>query len=326
MTTDLPKKPRPSGFRKKSANPDSSSVRHGYVKSFDNTKLFFSIEGKGKPIVFCYGLVCSSLHWTYQIDYFKRSHKAVWFDYRGHNNSETPVDLKSLTLENLARDLGSVLDELKIDNAVLLGHSMGVNVVLDFYKKNPKRVAGLILANGTAQRPLETILRHNALQSLFKGLRRAYETAPDLVTILWRMQRNAPFTRTLIKILGFNPHLAAPEDVNLYLKEVSEMDPAIFLNLIENYDNYDATSWLHTIKCPTLVIAGRSDKIIPLEQQELLHQLIPNSQLEVVFHGSHCPQMDLPDQVNLRIEKFLSSINYGLSANPTMETASLSTV
>src|SRR4051812_48216511 len=110
MQIQMPLKPRPKGARKKGVAErpradDRPPVTHGYIKSFDGTKLFYSTEGKGKPLIFCYGLVCSSLHWTYQIDHFERTHQTVWFDYRGHQNSETPKDLKSMTIENIARDL-----------------------------------------------------------------------------------------------------------------------------------------------------------------------------------------------------------------------------
>ena len=81
-------------------------------------------------------------------------------------------------------------------------------------------------------------------------------------------------------------------------------------HLIENYDHVDCTSWLHEIKKPTLIIAGEEDKVVPIELQELMAQLIPGSLLERVKHGSHCAQMDLPDLVNLKIEKFLAEINY----------------
>ena len=68
--------------------------------------------------------------------------QTIWFDYRGHNNSETPRDLRSLTVETLARDLGIILDELGIKEPVpLLGHSMGVNTVLEFYRQQPDRVS-----------------------------------------------------------------------------------------------------------------------------------------------------------------------------------------
>jgi pimeloyl-ACP methyl ester carboxylesterase len=316
MSLDLPTKPRPPGARKKSAaqrlrgSGDRPPVTHGYVKGFDGTKLFYSTEGKGKPLVFCYGLVCSSLHWTYQIEHFQKTHQAVWFDYRGHQNSEVPKDLKSLTVGNIARDLGTVLDELGIQEAVLLGHSMGVNAVLEFYRQQPHRVAGMVLANGTAKRPLETLFRSNALQSAFHLLSKAYRKSPELVSLFWRMQKGNPISRTLVALGGFNPHLTPQADIELYVDQVAEMDPGILIHLIENYEHHDATAWLHTIQAPTLILAGEQDNVIPIEQQELMHQLIPNSRFEVIRHGSHCPQMDLPDLVDLKIEKFLQEIGY----------------
>jgi pimeloyl-ACP methyl ester carboxylesterase len=331
MHIQLPIRPRPLGARKKSLSERiqknvRAPVTHGYVKSFDGTKLFYSIEGKGKPLVFCYGLVCSSLHWTYQVEHFQSTHQAVWFDYRGHQNSEVPQDLSSLTLSNMARDLKTVLDELNIKDAVFLGHSMGVNVVLEFYRQQPDRVAGMVLANGTAQRPLETLFHHNAFQSGFQLLKKLYRKSPALVSFFWRSQKSNPFVRTLVSLGGFNPHLTPQADIEMYIDQVIEMDPSILIQLIENYESYDAAAWLHTVSVPTLIIAGEQDKMVPLAQQELMHQLIPHSQLEVIRHGSHCPQMDLPDLVNLKIEKFLAKINYVASeSSQTMESANQST-
>ncbi|MCM2279648.1 MAG: alpha/beta hydrolase [Oligoflexia bacterium] len=317
MQIQLPINPRPRGARRKSIaeiersrDEGKSRVSHGYVKSFDDTKLFYSLEGSGPPLVFCYGLVCSSLHWTYQVDHFRSGYQAVWFDYRGHHNSETPKDLKSLTLQNMARDLGILLDELGIREAVFLGHSMGVNTVLEFYRQQPGRVKGMILANGTAKPPLETLFRNNAFQAGFKLLKKLHEKSPELVQLFWKLQKGNPIARSIVALGGFNPHLTAPEDIELYVDQVADMDPSILIHLIENYDAYDATAWLHTIAIPTLILAGEQDNVIPLEQQELLHQLIPASRLEVIRHGSHCPQMDLPELVNLKIETFLKEVGY----------------
>jgi len=302
-------KPRPSGAKSKiSPIADSRqgpSVFHAYTQSFDGLRLFYSTEGTGEPLIFCYGLVCSSLHWTYQIDYFSQKSRAIWFDYRGHQSSEVPRDFSTLTLENMARDLHSIIEALGLEKAHLLGHSMGVNVVLEYYRQHPDRVKSLVLANGTPKRPLETIFRGNYSQAAFGLLRKVYDRAPALTRKLWKTQKGSALARMLITFGGFNPHLTPANDVGLYVDQVAEMDPGILLHLIENYDLVDMTSWLHTIDVPTLIIAGREDKIIPLSQQELMHQLIPGSDFMVVNHGSHCPQMDLPEMVNLKIEKFL---------------------
>lgn len=317
VDSGTPLRPRPAGARKRGLRDsrgrspqERPAVVNGYFKSFDGTKLFYSVEGKGKPLVFCYGLVCSSLHWTYQIDHFRDSHRAVWFDYRGHQNSEVPRDLSSLTIENIARDLGVLLDELDIREAVLLGHSMGVNVALDFYRQQPGRVAGMVLANGTAKRPLETAFNHNFLQGMVGRLKKAYRLSPAAVKLLWKLQQTSPIAKTVVALGGFNPHLSAPEDIQLYLQQVTEMDPNILLHLVENYAAYDATAWLHTIGAPTLILAGEHDRMIPVPQQELMRQLIPDSRLEIIRHGSHCPQMDLPELFNHKIERFLNGFGY----------------
>ena len=98
-----------------------------------------------------------------------------------------------LHLENIARDLGTVLDELNIEDAVLLGHSMGVNVVLEFYRQQPKRVAGMVLANGTAQRPLETLFSHNLFQAGFHVLKKIYRKSPELVSLFLEVSKRKSF-------------------------------------------------------------------------------------------------------------------------------------
>lgn len=306
---------RPAGARKKSRQQRQKSVgdvrsSHGYFQSFDGTRLFYSVEGEGKPLIFCYGLVCSSLHWTYQIEYFRERYQTVWMDYRGHQNSEMPKDIESLTLPTLAKDLNALLDELKIDSAVFLGHSMGVNVVLEFAHLFPERVAGLILSSGTPTRPLETLLHTDMLKPAFGVMQWLSDKAPDLLLKLWKTQKSNPLVQKSVGLLGFNPHLTPKEDVALYVDQIAELDPRIFLHLIRNYDHYDGSTWLHTLAQPTLVLAGERDYVIPLKQQELLHQLIPQSRFELIRHGSHCPQMDLPDLVNLKIENFLRGMKY----------------
>ncbi|MBY0470051.1 alpha/beta hydrolase [bacterium] len=316
--SNTPAKPRPHGARKLSLqerellrhNENHPAVSHGYFNSYDGTRLFYSIEGTGKPLIFCYGLVCSSLHWTYQIEHFRRSYKTVWFDYRGHQNSDAPKDLNTLSVDCISRDLETLLDELKIEDAVFLGHSMGVNVLLDFYKRNPKRVHGMVLCNGTPRRPLESLFKSNATEAVFKLLTQLENKAPTLVKKIWPMQKRNPVLKSLIRLGGFNPNLTPREDIDLYVDQVAEMDPKVFVHLINNYSHYDATAWLHKINVPSLILGGERDRVIPKEEQELMAQLIPSSQLEIIKHGSHCPQMDMPEFINGKVDTFLKSLKY----------------
>ncbi len=282
-------------------------ARHNFFKSFDGTKIFYSKEGQGPVLLFCYGLVCSKLHWAYQMEYFKqKGYTVVWFDYRGHHNSEIPKDIGKLTLENIAHDAQYLLEELKIENVTVLGHSMGVNVVLELYRRIPEKIQALVLANGSARAPLETMFRSNISQFVFPVLYNFYKKYPNIANLLWSAQGKSKIAPWLVAQLGFNPNLARTEDVEAYIKLVAKLDMIVLLQLLKDYENYDATSWLHEIKVPTLVISGENDFIIPYEAQEVMHQLIPYSKFELIRNGSHCPQMDIPDLVNLIIERFLN--------------------
>jgi pimeloyl-ACP methyl ester carboxylesterase len=301
--------PRPPGARKQrpleNHDEPTDSVKAGHFHAADGTRLFYSSEGKGRPLVFCYGLVCSVLHWTYQIEHFKKSHQTTWMDYRGHQGSEAPKDLNAVTLDILADDLYRLLEEANIEKATFLGHSMGVNVVLEFYRKYPHKVEAIILANGTPRNPLESLLLNNALEPAFNFLTWVGEKQPKLLQFIWKNQKANPIVHKMIGLLGFNSDLTPKEDIAQYVDQFADLDPRLFLKLIGTYRNYDCTSWLHEVKVPTLIIAGEKDWIVPKHQQELFHQLIPDSEFHVIKSGSHCPQMDMPELVSGKIETFL---------------------
>lgn len=280
-------------------------MANGYFKSFDGTRLFYSIEGSGEPLLFCYGLVCSKLHWSYQMEYFKKKYTVIWFDYRGHHRSEVP-HFDSLTIPNIARDIQCILQEVGVSRTTILGHSMGVNLVLEFYRQYPEFVKAMVLANGCARGPLETLMRSNLMQLLFPLVDKAYKHYPRLANFFWRAQGKSKITPWLVGQLGFNPTLAKESDIETYIQMLAKMDFGITLRLLKDYEDYDATPWLHEIDVPTLIISGENDLIIPKEAQEMMHQLIPDSEFQVIRKGSHCPQMDIPELVNAVIERFLN--------------------
>lgn len=284
-------------------------MRNGFFKSFDGTKIFYSIEGSGPPLLFLYGLVCSKIHWQYQLEYFKKNYTVIWADYRGHHNSENPSDPNSITIENMARDTEILLDELGLDSVMVLGHSIGVTVALELYHRNPSRVRALVLANGVSRLPLENLVKTNLPQYIAPFLYELYKRAPRIMNFLWHAQGENSFVHWAIGHLGFNPGLAKSDDIKNYIRLSSKLDMVVFLQLLDVYEKYDATPWLHRIHIPTLIISGEKDLITPKPSQELMHQLIPGSRLEIIRNGSHCPQLDIPDFVNIILERFIQEVH-----------------
>lgn len=285
--------------------------QQGYFRSRDNVRLFYSVEGnpQGEPLLFCYGLVCSKLQWKYQMDEFRKTHRVIYMDYRGHGQSANPEDPTTATIEQSARDLVDLLEELKIPKAVVLGHSLGVNIILDLYRLAPQKVKALVLANGTPKDPFETMFHHNFIQVMFPLVRKAKSLAPDLLKKFWQTQGSNPINMEFVALAGFNQKYAKREDIKEYLRLTSTVDLDIFLNLLEDFMKTDCTHWLHQVKAPTLVIAGERDLITPPKNQRIFGKLIPKAQFELIREGSHCPQMEQANLVNKILYEFIEGLD-----------------
>jgi pimeloyl-ACP methyl ester carboxylesterase len=299
-----------SSFQQESNFSDDYAVRFGTIPGFDGSPIFYCSEGKGPPLVFVYGIACSSLHWTYQIDYFREHYQCIWFDYRGHRKSPIPDNLDTLNIESSVKDLKCVLDFLEVKEAVFLGHSMGVSVSLEFARVYPEMVKMLVLANGTARKPLETLFGGNLLQPAFWLLSKFQRERPELISAGWKIQEKTKFVGQMLGVLGFNRNLVHPHDVLTYGKQMAELPPVVLTRMMDDYQHFDATSWLHEIQQKTLILSGDIDQVTPPKTQDLIQQLMPNSELIRVQHGSHCSTLDMPDYVNLLIERFLLRNSY----------------
>lgn len=284
---------------------------HGYFRTRDGIRLFYSVEGPkdAPPIVFAYGLVCSKLQWKYQMEYFRKTHRVIYMDYRGHGQSDRPEDPTTVTIESCARDLLDLFNELEIEKAPVLGHSLGVNIILDFYRVAPTRVSALVLANGTPKDPFETMFHHNFLQVAFPAIKAAHALFPDMLQKFWESQGANPVNQKFVALAGFNTKYARQEDINEYLRMTAVVGVDVFLNLLSDFMAYDATHWLHEVKAPTLVIAGARDLITPPVNQRIFAELIPHSEFCEIPEGSHCPQMEKRDLVNSVLEKFLTTLS-----------------
>jgi pimeloyl-ACP methyl ester carboxylesterase len=100
----------------------------------------------GLPVVFVHSLAGDSTHWSSQLEHLRRTRRAVAFDVRGHGRSEPPKN-GDYTLAAIAGDIAAVVDTLKLDRFVLVGHSMGAGASLAYAGAHPDRLAGLVLVD-----------------------------------------------------------------------------------------------------------------------------------------------------------------------------------
>lgn len=115
---------------------------------FNEKSIYYTTQGEGNPIVLLHGFLESSSIWESFIAEFGTKRQIICIDLPGHGKSETLGEEHSMEL--MAEVVEQVMQELKIDKADLLGHSMGGYVALALVEKYPQMVNRLVLLNSTS--------------------------------------------------------------------------------------------------------------------------------------------------------------------------------
>lgn len=286
------------------------SARGGFAKGWNGVPIRYNSVGKGEPaIVCCNGLGVSTSYWKYIVPYFSRDHQVITWEYRGHYASgrPTPLTSEAVTMAANTHDLAAVLDTCGVERGVLLGHSMGCQVILEMWRNYPRHVAALVPVCGPYGRPMDTFfLPPKVTSTLADTLAEITGKVPGLVEGLVRPLLRSPLPDKIARLGGLiHPDLASAEDMAPYYANLSRMDLEVFFRMAIEMQHHDAGPWLHRINVPTLVVAGERDTFTPLSLSTRMRDQIPAAELLLLPRGSHAAIIEHPELINLRLEKFL---------------------
>jgi pimeloyl-ACP methyl ester carboxylesterase len=130
------------------------------VTTNDGVSIAYESHGKGQTaIVLVHGWSCDRSYWKGQIEYFAKDYKVVTIDLGGHG--ESGLGRSDWTIYSFGHDVADVVKELKLERVVLVGHSMGGDVIADAAMLLPGRITGLVLVDVYKKlcegRPMEQI-------------------------------------------------------------------------------------------------------------------------------------------------------------------------
>lgn len=111
--------------------------------SVDGVPIAYEVRGSGKPtLVFIHGWSCDGRYWRGQLPHFSRQHRVVTIDLAGHGHSG--LERESFTMPAFGEDVKAVLDDLEVEQAILIGHSMGGPVSVEAAHLFPERIIGIV--------------------------------------------------------------------------------------------------------------------------------------------------------------------------------------
>jgi pimeloyl-ACP methyl ester carboxylesterase len=288
--------------------------RLGYaISPVDGTPIFYRRQPPGLPelgarpaALLTDGIGCDGYVWKYLRRDLAELQEVVHWHYPGHGRSPEPRDWTRVQIPDLADNAAAVLDECEIDRAVLFGHSMGVQVVLETYRRHPDRVAALVLLCGMAENPLATFRGTGAFESLLPRLRQLVARAPWLFNTASRLLTPTKLMFALASRLEINAELLHVEDFMPYLRGLSLVDVTLFLAMLAGACEHSAIDLLPEIAAPVLVIGGSRDGFTPAELSEKMAGAIPDAELLMIEAGSHTAPLERPRLVGDAVADFLS--------------------
>ncbi|MEL1256028.1 alpha/beta hydrolase [Flavobacterium sp. DGU38] len=116
---------------------------------YKNTNISFTDSGKGNAIVLLHGFLENKKMWKEYIELFSENYRVITIDLLGHGESDSMGYVHEM--EDNAKVVNEVLENLKIERATILGHSMGGYVALAFAELFPKKTQKLVLLNSTSK-------------------------------------------------------------------------------------------------------------------------------------------------------------------------------
>lgn len=280
-------------------------MRECKISSFDGTEIYYSDRGKGLPLVLCDGIGCDGYAWKYILERFSESNRIIHWHYRGHGQSGNPQDYERLTIRDLCRDLDAVLTHAEVPGGVLLGHSMGVQVILETYHMYPGHVRGLVPICGSYGRPLDTLWNSPISRQLFPIVYEMLTRYPRQIETLWRQMVPTELAYQVAIRGSVNANLAQKGDFLPYLEHISRLDIELFVRMLNFMSKHTAGPYLESIAVPVLILAGEHDNFTPPELSAEMQSRIPDAELVIMPEGTHTSPIEHPDLICDSLRRFI---------------------
>lgn len=259
-------------------------------------------------VVLCDGISCDRYIWRHLLPALAERAAVLHVNYRGHGRSGLPRAPADCTLAHLAADVDVLLGALGWQDAVIIGHSMGVQVALETALRYPARAAALILCCGSYGRVLDTF-RHTDLGArLLPFIDAVTQTWRETVSAAVRAFLPSPVSYLVAALTEIKAERIRPKDLQPYLDHFARMPMDLFMGLLGDAAQRTSLPFLPRLAQPTLVIAGQDDGFTPLAVNKLLASTLPNAELLVVPGTSHTAPLEAPAEFEAAVLGFLERL------------------
>jgi 4,5:9,10-diseco-3-hydroxy-5,9,17-trioxoandrosta-1(10),2-diene-4-oate hydrolase len=253
--------------------------------------------GSGEPIVFVHGLGGCWHNWLEQLPRFARDHRVIAFDLPGFGDS--PLPHAEISVPGYALIVRELLDLLEVERATVVGNSMGGLISVELTLAAPERVARLALVS-PAGVPINYRPRQLPKILVFYP--------PVALAAAWvgdhadAAARRPRLRRLLLKTVADHPRdIPAP----LAAEQFRGVGTPGFLLALEALVEYSITDRLEDVSCPTLIVWGEHDHVLPARHADVYATAITGSRKVVLPETGHVAMLERPQEFNELLAELL---------------------
>lgn len=229
-----------------------------------------------RTIVFLHSLGCDLETWSRVAPLYSPEFSTLTYDLRGHGQSQASSDVQSI--DDYVFDLIELLDDLKIEEATLIGVSLGGLIALAAAISHPERFNRLVVIAASAR-----IGTYDAWDQRIQAIKTA-SLANLAETLVPRW-----FSREFID--------ANPNAYQSYLAKLKNNSEAAYCASCAVLRDTNLYRQLRQLNIPCLIIGGALDEAVPLDELQKLSKSIPDCRLECIEKAAHLPPIETPDSV-----------------------------
>lgn len=261
---------------------------------FDGRTVRYGVSGDGPPVVVVHGTPWSSFNLRHLIKALSQDFTVYYYDLIGYGQSDKSPGDVSLAIQNQVLD--QLMDHWGLENPAIVGHDFGGTTVLRTHLISVRDFNKFVLIDPVAISPWGSpFFQHvNAHETVFAGV-------PDYI--------HEAIVRAYIKTASFKPMDDATLDAIVLPWTEIDGKAAFYRQIAQANSGFtDEVQPLYPkIAAPVLILWGREDTWIPLEQGEVLHDMIPGSLFHVISDAGHLVIEERPDQLIEKIRPFLKN-------------------
>ncbi|WP_030244074.1 alpha/beta fold hydrolase [Streptomyces sp. NRRL S-350] len=247
----------------------------------------------GPVVVLAHGFGCDQNMWRLIVPGLARRHRVVLFDYVGSGGSDLSAwsEQRYSSLDGYARDVVEVCEELDLERAVFVGHSVSAMVGVLAARAAPERIGSLVMV-APSPRYIDD-----------EGYRGGF-SEQDIEELLDSLESNyLGWSAGMAPVIMGNPD--RPELGEELATSFCSTDPEIARVFARTTFLSDSREDLKDVEIPTLVLECTQDVIAPREVGAFVHAAIPSSRLVTLDATGHCPQLSAPEATSAAVLAFL---------------------